>query len=199
MSKFVKQMMIDEIREHVGDCRELLVVDASKVEAFTANKWRLDMQAKNIRVLGVKNAVARKALADSGVTTLDHALAGPSTLVWGSEDVVALAKEIVRCAKDVKNLQIKGGTLDGSALGAADVESLSKSPGRIELLGQLVTLILSPGARLGGALLGAGGRLAGQVVAVSEKAEAGEAAAGSATADPGPTEPGVTEPAVAAS
>jgi large subunit ribosomal protein L10 len=171
MSKHVKQMMINEIRSQIGDCRDLLVVDSSKVEAFTENKWRLALHKKKIRALGVKNAVARRALADIGITSLDKALTGASTLIWGGEDIVALAKEIVASAKEVKNLAIKGGTLSGTALSAQEVDALSKSPGKKELLGQLVTLFLSPGARLGGALLGAGGRLAGQVQAIAEKTD----------------------------
>lgn len=169
MSKFVKQMMIDSICKEVGTCNELLVVDASKVDAVTANRFRLAMIKKQIRVMGVRNAVARRALQDLGIKSLDHALQGPSTLVWGGEDVVALAKEIVQAAKDYKNLEVKGGTLAGTPLNAEQVEQLSKSPGKKELLSQIVGLMLSPGRRIGGALLGAGGRLAGQVKAIADK------------------------------
>ena len=68
-------------------------------------------------------------------------------------------------------LEIKGGGLGETALTAPDVETLSKSPGRKEMLSQLSGLILSPGARLNGAILGAGGKLAGQVKTLSDRAE----------------------------
>ncbi|ODA30376.1 50S ribosomal protein L10 [Planctopirus hydrillae] len=170
MSKVVKKMMIDDIRTAVGEHRDLLVLDASKVDAVSANKWRLLMQSKKISVLGVRNSVAKAALREVGIDLADS-LKGPSTIVWGAEDVVALAREIVDSLKDCKNLAVKGGTLSGTALSASDVEKLSKSPGRKEVLGQLVGLILSPGANLAGALLGAGGTLAGQVQSIAEKTE----------------------------
>ncbi len=107
---------------------------------------------------------------------LDGVLEGPTTLVWGGEDIVALSKEIAKWAKEIEPLKIKGGTTEGTALSPATVEALSKSPGRLELIGQIVTLMTSPGARLAGALLGPGGKLASQVKKISEKEE-GEAAA----------------------
>ena len=119
----------------------------------------------------VKNALARKALHSIGVTALDDVLQGPSTLVWGGEDIVALSKEIAKWAKELPKLEIKGGAVEGSALDASGVDALSKSPGREELIGIIVGAALGPGAQLAGALLGPGGYLAGQVKAVEEKGE----------------------------
>jgi large subunit ribosomal protein L10 len=129
------------------------------------------LRKKNIRLVGVKNAVARRALNQIGLSGVSKALSGPSTLAFGGEDIVALSKELTEWASKIKEMEIKGGGLGETALTAPDVETLSKSPGRKELLSQLVGLILSPGARLNGALLGAGGKLAGQVKTLSERAE----------------------------
>lgn len=171
MSKIVKDLMIDGIQKVVGDCREVLVVDVSKVDAVNANKLRLALRKKNIRLMGVKNAVARRALSQIGLAGVSKALAGPSTLAFGGEDIVALSRELTQWATKIKELEIKGGGLGETALSAPDVETLSKSPGRKEMLSQLSGLILSPGARVNGALLGAGGKLAGQVKTLSERSE----------------------------
>ena len=96
---------------------------------------------------------------------------GPSTLAFGGEDIVALSRELTEWAKKIKVLEIKGGGLGETALTAPDVETLSKSPGRKEMLSQLVGLILSPGARVNGAILGAGGKLAGQIKTLAERTE----------------------------
>ena len=176
MSKVVKKMMIDDIRGAVGDAREVLVVDASKVNAVATNQWRTALRAKKIHVLGVKNAVARAALVELGLGGLSGVLSGPSTLIFGGEDIVALAKEVMESTKKIKELKVRGGALGETALNADDVESLSKSPGRMELLSQISGLILSPGARLNGAILGAGACLGGQIKAVADKATGGEAA-----------------------
>ena len=171
MSKRVKQMVIAEIRERIGETAELLVVDSSRLDAITTNKWRLALRQSDITVLTVKNSLAKKALGEAGITGLDPYLEGSSTLVWGGEDIVALSREIARWAREIKQLEIKGGTAEGTSLNAADVDALSKSPSREELIGQIAGLALSPGARLCGALLGPGGKLAGQIETIAGKAD----------------------------
>ncbi len=138
MSKVVKNLMISEIRQRVGEYREVLVLDASKVNAVAANKLRLTLRKKGIRLLGVKNAVARKALSDLGLTGLGAVLTGPSTIAFGGEDIVALSRELAEHATQIKELEIKGGAIGATSLTAKNVEDLSKSKGRAELLSDLV-------------------------------------------------------------
>lgn len=172
MSRRVKGMIIDELRNRLGECTDLLVVDSSKLDAVTDNQFRLALQEKNINILTVKNSFARQALKSYGVTALDPVLEGPSALVWGGEDIVALSKEIAKWAKDIAKLEIKGGAAEGTTLSSADVDALSKSPGRLELIGKIAMLALSPGGQVAGALLGPGGKLAGQVKSIAEPEDA---------------------------
>jgi large subunit ribosomal protein L10 len=171
MSKVVKTMVIDAIREELGESRDMLVIDASRLDGVVANRMRIALAAKGVTMLGVKNALANRVLADLGLNGLGGLLKGPTTLVWGGEDIVQLSKEIAKWAKDIDKLQIKGGTVDGQVIDARGVDDLSKSPSRLELISQIVGLLLSPGARLSACLLGPGGLLAGQVKKMSEGAE----------------------------
>jgi large subunit ribosomal protein L10 len=169
MSKVVKEMLIAELLERLGETRDMLVINSSKLDGVTANRFRLALREKNIALLTVRNSLARRALNKAGFSALDTLLEGPSTLVWGGEDIVALSKEIAKWAKEQQNLEIKGGAVEGTPLSAKDVDSLSKSPSREELIGQIVSQILGPGARLSGALLGPGAKLASQIEKLSGK------------------------------
>lgn len=176
MSKAVKEMMIDAIRDRVGETRDFLVIDSSRLDAITDNRFRLALQERGIAVLRVKNTLAEKALQQLGTGSISHIGGGSTALVWGGEDAVALSKEIARWARELEPLEIKGASIDGEPLDAEQVEALSKSPGRLELLSQLSGLLLSPAAQLSGALLGPGGTLQGQVKAMSEEDDQAEAA-----------------------
>ena len=179
MSKRVKTLVMSEITQRFGNNKDFLVLDASKVKAVRVNKLRMRAEKLGIKMLAIKNTLALKALSELGVNTLGPILTGPCALVWGGADMVALSKEIAKWAKekDLKDLKIKGGTLDGVTLDEKGVDSLSKSAGKPELLGRILSQIRSPGAILAGALLGPGGYLAGQVKTVSEREEAaGESA-----------------------
>ena len=167
MSRQIKDLLIGEIQSCVGDVRDLLVVDCSKLDAVSANKWRLALRKSNISALTVKNSIARNALSRLGVGELGDVLSGSSTLIWGGDDVVALSREISKWARQLAGLEIKGATVEGQQLNAAGVEALSKSPGRTELIGQIAGCMLAPGGLLAGALQGPGGMLAGQLKKIS--------------------------------
>ena len=182
MSRRVKEMLIEDVGVRLKGVKDIVVVDASKLDGVTANKLRLSMRKKKISALTVRNKLGRVALKGIGVTSLDSLLEGPSTLVWGSEDIVALSKEIAQWAKDIEPLQIKGGTTEGTALSKETVDELAKSPGRKELIGQIVAAMMSPGAQLAGALLGPGRKLASQIEKISEKEESAKEEAAAAPA-----------------
>ena len=171
MSRLVKEMVMAEIRNRIGEPSDMLVIDSSRLDAISTNRFRLALREKNFSAFTVKNSLAKKALNEAGVTTLDSILQGPSTLVWGGEDIVTLSKEISKWAKELDGLEIKGGTTEGSPLSAEEVDKLSKSPSREELIGQILGLVLSPGAQLAAALLGPGGKIAGQIKTLADKEE----------------------------
>lgn len=182
MSKAVKGMVIDDVARRMGDARDLLVIDVSRMDAFSANRWRLDLRKKEISALTVRNTLARRALERSGVTGLDGILEGPSTIIFGGRDVVELSKEIVDAAKKNDKIQIKGGSVEGSTLDAAGVESLSKSPSREELIAKIAGQILAPGANLAAALLGPGSTVASQLKTIYDKEGEGSGTAATESA-----------------
>ena len=179
MSKRIKEMLVTDLQQRIGDTEEMLVVDSSRLDAISDNRFRLALREKDIRILTVKNSMALRALHARDVTALDPVLEGPSSLVFGGEDIVSLSKEIAGWVKELGDelLAIKGGMVEGTTLSSGDVEELSKSPSREELIGQIVGLLLSPGSNVVGAVLGSGGRLAGAVEAIADGAAGGEAGA----------------------
>ena len=171
MSRVVKDLVITDLLKRVGKSKNLVVLDASRMDAMSQNSMRLKLRQQNILLLSVKNTLAVKALGDQGITGLASILKGPSVLAFGGQDIVMLSKEITKWTKDQKTLQIKGGVVDGTTVGATDVEAISKGPTREELIGKIVQLMLSPGANLAAALLGPGASLASQIKSVGEEKE----------------------------
>jgi large subunit ribosomal protein L10 len=171
MSKFVKNLEIREYRKRFGGAAEVLIVNVVGMEATETNKLRLLLRKKGIDLQVVKNTLAAKVLKESGHSGVESALLGSSAVVWGGEDVVSLAREITDWSKKIEKLTVKGGSVGGQTLDAKGVDALSKLPSRVELLGQIVGMILSPGANIAGALLGPGGTLAGQIKQKAEPEE----------------------------
>ena len=98
-------------------------------------------------------------------------------LIWGGEDIISLAKEVIQIAEDkeFEPFAPKGGVMDGQPLPADQVKAVSKWPSRQEQLSILVGQILSAGATLSASCSAPGSKLASQIKKKSE--EGGEAEA----------------------
>jgi large subunit ribosomal protein L10 len=188
MSKYVKNLLTDHLRTQLQGVNDALVVNMVGLSASTDNRLRKELRSKNIRVVVVKNSVAQRAANGTPLSPAFEGLAGCAAVCWGSEDIVSLAKEVVKLARDPRFAPFApcGGVMDGERLTAQQVEQVSRWPSRQEQLSMLVGQILGPGARLASQLNSAGGALASQISQLGEE-EPGEegAAEGPAGQQPG--------------
>lgn len=177
MSKLVKELEMQALRRRFAGVSDLLVVNVIGLDAADSNKLRLELRKKGIELQVVKNSLAKKVMEGTPAAAAAPILDGPSAVAWGGEGIVELAREISDWARKIEKLQIKGGCVGGTTLDARGVETLSKLPSRLELLGRIVAQIQSPGANLAARILGPGGMLASQIKQKSEgEAEAAPAA-----------------------
>ena len=176
MSKFVKNLLIEDLRKRLDNVNDALLVKVEGVEANANNRLRTELQNKNINLLVVKNSLAAQATEGTALSTAFEGLSGPAAIVWGGEDIVSLAKEISRIAKDdqYKPFETRGGVMDGEVLSPEDVVKVSKWPSREEQLSIVSGQILSVGATLCGQLGSVGGALASQIQQKAEGEETSE-------------------------
>jgi len=95
-----------------------------------------------------KNTFIRRAVQDTAYTRLNDLLEGPTGVVFGYDDPVAVTKVLVRFAEENEKLSIKGGVLAEKFLQPAEVAQLAKLPSREVLLAQLLGLLQAPAAQL---------------------------------------------------
>jgi len=182
MSKYVKEMMMDQLRADLGDDRSVLILDLKDLDAQSEYQLRRDLRKKSIRLRVLKNTLARRVFADLGMEGLGEYLTGASAAAWGGEGIAELAKEISKQVKALKKPVIKGGAVDGVVVGPEQVEDITNLPSREVLIGQVLGLILSP-AREALALIGSpASTLIGQLEAHAEKQGGGGEAAAEAEA-----------------
>ncbi len=185
MSKYVKNLVTDHLRERLNDVDDALLVNVIGLEANANNRLRTELAKKDINLLVVKNSLAARATEGTPLEGMFVGLEGCAAICWGGEDIVSLAKEVTGLSKDEQYaaLEARGGVMDGDELTAAQVAEISTWPTRTEQLSLLVGQILGPGATLAAQLNGPGGALAGQIAQKAEEdgeAEDGEAEDGEA-------------------
>lgn len=165
MSKYLKELMTNDLKGKLDGVSDALVVNVIGMEANANVALRRSLREKNINLMVVKNSLARRATEGTALAPAFEGATGTSAVVWGGEDVVSLAKEVVRLAKEAEYepFAAKGGVMDGEVLSPEDVNAVSKWPSREEQLSLLMGQILGPGATLSAQLLGPGKSLASQV------------------------------------
>jgi large subunit ribosomal protein L10 len=190
MSRLIKEKIVEKYQARFREVADVAVVGTNGVGVQALTALRRSLRSKGIRALRVQNRLCRRALETTPLAPASSLLHGPSTLIWGADSIVTIAKALSAEAKTVTKLEIRGGVSAGQVLSKEDIETLSKMPSREELLGLIVGRAMGQGARVASLVMSAGGRLVSQVREVEKKAPPPEAAPAEALADKPPVAPG---------
>jgi large subunit ribosomal protein L10 len=169
MSKYVKELMMDQLKEDLNGTRSLLILDLKNLDAVAEFQLRRDLRKKSIRLRILKNSLARRVFTDLGMEGLSGYLEGPSAIAWGAEGIAELAKEISNQVKILKKPAIKGGAVDGVVVGPEQVEDITKLPSREVLIGQVLGLLLGPAREAMALVSSPAATLIGQLEAAVKK------------------------------
>jgi large subunit ribosomal protein L10 len=185
MSKYVKELMMDQLRADLDGSRSLLVLDLKGLDATAEHGFRRSLRKKSIRLRVLKNSLARRVFSDLGMDGLNKFLEGPSAIAWGGEGIAELAKEISTQVKALKKPEIKGGAVDGVVVGPEQVEDITKLPSREVLIGQVVGLLLGPAQAALSVVSNPASTLVGQLEAFIKRQESETEASASPEAGAG--------------
>ena len=166
---------VEKLKRRVDGATTLVLTEYRGLTVQQLNELRKQLRAVSAEYTVIKNRLARLAGADTGLSTLERHLKGPTGLVISTKDPVAVAKALTTFARTNQALAIKAGYVEGQVLPAPELRALSELPSKDVLRGQIVAAIQGPLAQLVG-LLSAPQREIAYVLA-----ERGKAATESAT------------------
>lgn len=176
-NKDVKQLIVKDLEGRLKDLEGVAVINPRGIDATNTNKLRRQLRGAGLRMLVVRNALARRAVGQTKIKGFESLLDGPSALVFGKASGPAIARALVDAKKKNEKLELRGIFFDGEAYAGEDgVTKVSKFPTREEAIGQVVAALLSPGKKLAGAIKSQPGKVAALIKAVEEKAKEKEGA-----------------------
>lgn len=158
MNRDHKAAVIEEVARQIDAADAVFAIDyrGISVKQSADLRVRLDEAGASFRV--VKNRLGLRAVEQAGADGLKTLLEGPTALTFVRGDAATVAKALAAFRREHGRLVFKGGTLDGDALSADDVEAISRLPSRDALYGQLVGVTASP---LSGLVRGLAGLISG--------------------------------------
>ncbi len=144
MEKSKKKQIVEELKDVLSKASSCIAVDYNGVNMETFTPMRKECYNSNVRMIVVKNTLARIAVKDTGYEGITDMLNGMTSLVLTmGDDQVAGAKILKSFAKKNDRINIKGGVFDGKILSEKDVKVLADLPGKEELQAQLLATMLA--------------------------------------------------------
>lgn len=148
MNRQEKESFVSHIREELANSSIVVAVNRTAgitVEEIT--KLRKDMHAAEANLKILKNTLARIAIKDSALESLDKYLEGPTGLAF-SNNPVGMAKAISEFAKSNDKLQILGGVMDGKAISVDTIKELASLPSMDELRAKIIGLLTAAASKI---------------------------------------------------
>lgn len=132
-----KQQVVENLTEQLKNATTGVFVDYSGINVTDDTALRKKLREAGVQYEVVKNTLTKFAAKEAGIEGLDDILHGTTALAVSADHVTA-AKIIGEYAEKNEKFKIKGGFMEGKLISVAEVEKLSKMPGREQLLCMLL-------------------------------------------------------------
>ena len=177
MSKPVKDLITKELTARLKELDGVGVINPRGIDANKNHGIRRRLHEKGLKMMVVKNTLAKRAVGDGKLKGFDKLLDGPSAVIYGKASISTLARQLLDERKNDEKLELRGIFFDGELYtGEKGIEQVSKLPTREEAVANVLAAILGPGRKLAAALKGPGGKLGAVLKTIEDKAKEKEGA-----------------------
>ncbi len=178
MSKAMRRKMSAELETRFKAVKDCAIIGFKQLSATQASELRLNLHESGLRMNVVKNSCAGHAFEKLAAPGLQRLLDGPSAIVWGGDDPSHMARLLIGWSDKYKNIEVRGGLLQGGSIGPDKLRGLASLPARKMLIGMTVSAVAAPLSKFISAHIALLRELAGCVSAVKEKLEKASTPAG---------------------
>lgn len=173
MTKEEKAKYIDELAAELSQAGIFYLTDTSELTVEAINQLRRRCFQANIKLRVVKNTLLQKAferIDGKDYSELSQVLAGPTSIMFA--EVGNLPAKIIKdFRKKSEKPLLKGAFIDEAIfIGDNQLDALVSLKSKEELLGEIVGLLQSPAKNVISALKGQGGKIAGILKTLEERA-----------------------------
>jgi len=146
MLKEQKTRVVEQLTERLRDTETLMVADYRGLTMPEIDELRSKLLEAGARFTVVKNTLTRRAAEAAGRQEVLELIDGPTAIAFldSEGDPAAVAKILNDTARTNDVLVIRGGLLEGTVVGDAEIKRLATLPSADVLRAQLVGAVAGP-------------------------------------------------------
>jgi large subunit ribosomal protein L10 len=146
MLKEQKTRVVEQLAQRLRDSENLMVADYRGLTMPAIDELRSRLLEAGARFTVVKNTLTRRAAEAAGREDILELIDGPTAIAFleAEGDPVAVAKVLSETARAHDVLVIRGGVIEGSLVGDAEIKRLATLPPTDVLRAQLAGVVAAP-------------------------------------------------------
>jgi large subunit ribosomal protein L10 len=148
VTKAKKTEQVEKLSKDLKNVSNVVVATYTKMTVPQDYELRKVLRGAGAKYQVVKNTLAEKAAKGTKVEAALTGLAGVTSIAYTTGDPVAMAKALIKYAKDTPEFTFKVGVVEGRVVTIKEIEALATMPSKEELYSKLLFLISSPAQRL---------------------------------------------------
>ncbi|MDK1019326.1 MAG: 50S ribosomal protein L10 [Actinomycetota bacterium] len=145
-----KVQAVADIKERIEGAQAVFLAEYAGLSVKSQQLLRRELRANGAEFRVVKMTMARRAVAELDIDTLDELLLGPTGLAFAYGDPVGAAKVLKAFAKGHATFAVKGGLLGREFLTPERIAELAEIDPREVLLAKIAGAMKAPMANLAG-------------------------------------------------
>jgi len=146
MLRSEKERVVSELAKRLRDTETLMVADYRGLTMPEIDELRTRLLEAGARFTVVKNTLTKLAAEEAGTTDVLELIEGPTAIAFleAESDPAAVAKVLNEVARANDVLVIRGGILEGTVVGDAEIKRLATLPPAEVLRAQLAGAVIGP-------------------------------------------------------
>jgi large subunit ribosomal protein L10 len=146
MLRSEKERVVEQLAERLRSTETLMVADYRGLTMPEIDELRSRLLEAGARFTVVKNTLTKLAAEQAGTTDVLQLIDGPTAIAFleAEGDPVAVAKVLSETARAHDVLVIRGGVLEGTVVGDAEIKRLATLPPADVLRAQLAGAVVAP-------------------------------------------------------
>ena len=140
-----KQAIVEALAERIKSASAGVLVDYKGITVAEDTALRTELRKDEVNYTVVKNTLTRKALDKLGMTELDEALNGTTSLATAENDPIAPFRILNDYSKKLGDrFNIKAAFMDGKVLSASEIAEMAELPSKDALYAKVLGTMIAP-------------------------------------------------------